>query len=190
MLMAKKICKSNPQWEEVGHYCIAQFAEHERATELVEANMAMKFISGMIWRSYWSETSRYHYKHRENNRMVLNGWDKPENAYIDNIQDTEYDQHTDDVIQAILGILEDMKHTAGEGGNRDKRLWEMAVQLELYFGIPEDRKNWDPDTPATNYSQLSRRTKVPRTTIMKDVAEGLEYIKQVLKNNNINYDPT
>ena len=177
MLMAKKICKSNPQWEEVGHYCIAQFAEHERATELVEANMAMKFISGMIWRSYWSETSRYHYKHRENNRMVLNGWDKPENGYIDHIQDVPYDQHTDDTIEAILGVIEDMKYAAGEGGNRDKKLWLMAEMVEKWS------KN-------SNFSDLSRQTGIPRTTIAKEVAEGLEYIKQVLKNNNINYDPT
>ena len=177
MLMAKKICKSNPQWEDVGHYCIAKFAEHERAVELVEARMAMKFISGMIWRSYWSETSRYHYEIRQNNRHVLNGWDKPENSYIDNIQDEPYDQHTDDTIEAILGVIEDMKYAAGEGGNRDKKLWLMAEMVEKWS------KN-------SNFSDLSRQTGIPRTTIAKEVAEGLEYIKQVLKNNNVNYDPT
>ena len=109
--------------------------------------------------------------------MVLNGWDKPENGYIDNIQDVPYDQHTDDTIEAILGVIEDMKYAAGEGGNRDKKLWLMAEMVEKWS------KN-------SNFSDLSRQTGIPRTTIAKEVAEGLEYIKQVLKNNNIDYDPT
>ena len=44
MLMTKKITKSHTDWEELGHYCIAQFVEHERAQELVDTDMAMKFL--------------------------------------------------------------------------------------------------------------------------------------------------
>jgi hypothetical protein len=170
MLMAKKICKSQPEWEEVGHYCIAQFAEHERAQELVDSGMAMKFISGMIYRNYWSKNSRYYYEHKQANRMVLNGWDKPENAYMDGLQYEEYDQHTDDTIEAILGVIEDMK----AGGIEQ---WYKATLLEMWSETP-------------NYSELSRKTKIPRTSIAQSVREAQEYIRQQLKNNNINYDPT
>lgn len=177
MLMAKKITKSHSDWEELGHYCIGQFVEHERANELVDTGMAMKFLSGMMYRNFWSQTSRWYYEHKQQGRMVHNGWDKPENAYMDSLQYEEYDQHTDDVIEAILGIIEDMKHTEGEGGNRDKKLWEIATYLEQWCQL-------------SNYSELSRKTGVPRTTMSQGVAEAVKYIRQVLKNNNINYDPT
>lgn len=177
MLMTKKITKSHADWEELGHYCIAQFVEHERAQELVDTDMAMKFLSGMIYRNFWSQTSRWYYEHKQQGRMVHNGWDKPENAYIDNIQDVPYDQHTDDMVETILGIIEDMKHTEGEGGNRDKKLWEIATYLEQWCEL-------------SNYSELSRKTGVPRTTMSQGVTEAIKYIRQVLKNNNIDYDPT
>lgn len=175
--MSKKICKSNPAWEDVAHFCIIKFTEHERAQELVDTGMAMKFLSGMMYRSYWSQTSQYYKEYCEKGRMVYNGWSKPENAYIDDIQDTPYDQSKDDAIEAILGIIEDMKHTDGEGGNRDKKLWEIATYLEQWAHAP-------------NFSELSRKTGVPRTTMSQGVREAIGYIKQVLKNNNIDYDPT
>jgi len=39
-----------------------------------------------------------------------------------------------------------------------------------------------------NFSELARQTKIPRTSIAKAVEEAKEYIKQQLKQNNINYD--
>ena len=52
--MSKKICKSNPQYEDVGHFAIEQFMQHERGQELVDGNKGMQFLSGIIWRSFHS----------------------------------------------------------------------------------------------------------------------------------------
>ena len=38
VLMSKKICRGSTESEEVAHFAMAEFMEHERATELVEAN--------------------------------------------------------------------------------------------------------------------------------------------------------
>ena len=69
MLMSKKICRSHVEWEEVGHYCIEKFMIHERAKELIEANRAMQFISGIMHRSFHSSTSQYHKDIRQKGRM-------------------------------------------------------------------------------------------------------------------------
>ena len=63
-IMAQKICKGNHEWEEVAHYAIAEFMEHERGQELVDAGKAMQFLSGIIWRSYNSSTSQYNTLYR------------------------------------------------------------------------------------------------------------------------------
>ena len=41
-----------------------------------------------------------------------------------------------------------------------------------------------------NFSELSRQTKIPRTSIAKAVEEARTYIQQQLKNNNIDYGNT
>lgn len=173
MLMSKKICKSNSGWEDVAHFCIIKFTEHERAQELIDLNQAMKFISGMIYRSFWSNTSQYYTEYHQKGRV-----EPVHTIYDDAIpEQDEYDYEKDIAIEAILGIIEDMKHTEGEGGNRDKKLWEMATYLEQWVETP-------------NFSALERRTDVPRTTISRGVEDAINYIKQVLKNNNIDYDPS
>ena len=173
--MSKKICKSNPEWEDVAHYCIIKFTEHERAQELVESGRAMNFLSGMIYRSFWSQTSQYYTEYHQKGKMVHNGWDKPENSYIDDIQDEPYDIARDNMIEACLGVLEDMKHASLEGGNRDSKLYYMADLLEQYLETP-------------NYSALERRLKIPRTSIAQAVDEAIIYIRQTLKYYNIDYD--
>lgn len=170
MLMSKKICKSDSEWEDVAHFCIIKFTEHERADELIKLGQAMKFLSGMIHRSFWSNTSQYYTEYHQKGKMIA-----CETIYDDQIVHTEYDYEADFIIEAILGQLEDMKHTDGEGGNRDVKLWEMATQLEEWSKTP-------------NFSEMSRNTKIPRTAIAHSVKCAIEYIKQELKNRGIQYD--
>ena len=68
MLMAKKICRSHHESEEVGHFSIEKFMIHERAEELIEAKRAMQFLSGIIHRSFHSSTSQYHTQIRQKGR--------------------------------------------------------------------------------------------------------------------------
>ncbi len=161
--MSKKICKSSDESEEVAHFAIAEFMEHERAQELVDAKQAMQFLSGIIWRSFHSSTSRYHTIYRQKNRMhTLTP--SADNRQDDNI----YDHEQDIALEGILGVLEDMKADTIE-------TWFRATLFEMY-------------QKESNYTELSRQTKIPRTTIAKAVEEARTYIKQTLENNNINYE--
>ena len=54
-------------------------------------------------------------------------------------------------------------------------LWFRSTLFEMYLKEP-------------NYSELARQTQIPRTSISKAVDEARDYIKQVLNNNNINYE--
>lgn len=77
----------------------------------------------------------------------------------------EYDHWVDFTTEAILGILEEMKLE-----NKDR--WYEATLFEMWLDNP-------------NYSQLSRKTQIPRTSISQAVNDCKEYIKEELKNRNI-----
>ena len=161
--MSKKICRSSQESEEVAHFAIAEFMEHERAQELVDAGRAMNFLSGIIHRSFHSSTSKYHTIYRQKGRMH----GLPQSH--DNIQDDNiYDWEQDIATEAIQGILEDMKADTIE-------LWFRAVLFEMWIKEP-------------NFSELSRQTKIPRTSIAKAVEEAKTYIQLTLQNNNIFYE--
>ena len=161
--MAKKICRSHKESEEVAHFAISEFIEHERGQELVDTGRAMNFLSGIIHRSFHSSTSKYHTIYRQKGRMHELPVD------YDNIQsDDEYDWDQDMATEAIQGILEDMKSDTIE-------LWFRAALFEMYIKEP-------------NFSELARQTKIPRTSISKAVEEAREYIKITLHNNKINYE--
>jgi len=161
--MSKKICKSSIEYEDVGHFAISEFMEHERGQELVDAGRAMNFISGIIWRSFNSSTSHYHTIYRQKGRVHSGSVED-----FEYLSDTEYNFEQDIVTEAISGILEDMLGDTNE-------LWFRAMLFQMYL-----------DTP--NYSQISRRTKIPRTSISQAVDECKEYIREQLKNRNINYE--
>ena len=161
--MSKKICRSSPESEEVAHFAISEFMEHERGQELVDSGRAMNFLSGIIHRSFHSSTSKYHTIYRQKNRMhsLPENYDQREDIHV-------YDYEQDTATEAIQGVLEDMKADGIE-------LWFRAVLFEMYIKEP-------------NYSQLARQTLIPRTSISKAVEEAKEYIQITLKNNNINYE--
>jgi len=153
VLMSKKICRGSRESEEVAHFAISQFIEHERGQELVDAGKAMNFISGIIHRSFHSSTSQYHTIYRQKNRV------QGLSERHTNIQDDSiYDYEQDITIESIQGVLEDMKSDTIE-------LWFRAALFEMWINTP-------------NFSELSRATGIPRTSISKAVEEAKEYIKQ------------
>tara|TARA_B110000967_G_C18830649_1_gene533907 strand:+ start:742 stop:1227 length:486 start_codon:yes stop_codon:yes gene_type:complete len=161
--MSKKICKGSAESEDVAHFAIEQFMTHERSQELVDSGKGMQFLSGIIWRSFNSSTSQYHTIYRQKGRV------HSLTPSHDNRVDTNiYDHAQDSATEAICGVLEDMKAESIE-------LWFRATLLEMYTKEP-------------NFSELARQTKIPRTTIAKAVEEARSYVKQILNNNNINYD--
>ncbi len=169
VLMSKKICRSSIESEEVAHFAIAEFMEHERATELIESGRGMNFLSGIIHRSFHSSTSRYHTIYRQKNRMHTLELNEPTiRRYERTLIADEYNYEQDNATEAIQGILDDMQADTIE-------LWFRATLFRMHIKEP-------------NYSELSRQTKIPRTSIAKAIQEAKHYIKQQLKNNNINYE--
>lgn len=160
--MAKKICKGSQESEDVAHFAIASFMEHERGQELVDAGRGMQFLSGIIWRSFNSSTSEYHSLYRQKNRMGA-----IEDKHL-NQPDIEYNYNQDLVVGAIQGILEDM-----EADRTD--LWYRATLFQMWMATP-------------NYSELARKTNIPRNSISHAVEEAKQYIKEQLKLQGISYD--
>jgi DNA-directed RNA polymerase specialized sigma24 family protein len=160
--MAKKICKGSQESEDVAHFAITSFMEHERGQELVDAKRGMQFLSGIIWRSFNSSTSEYHSIYRQKGRMHSLESNELE------MPDDDYDLNQDLVVEAIQGILEDM-----EADRTD--LWYRATLLQMYLQNP-------------NYSDLARKTKIPRNSISHAVEEAKTYIKEQLKIQGIHYD--
>ena len=140
---------------------ISEFLEHHSAERLVEDGEAMKFMSGMIHRSFHSSTSRYHTVYRQKGRMHTIS--KPIDDEVE-----EYDYDTDYTIEAIEGILEEMQAEGIE-------LWYRATLFRMWI-------------ETSNYSEISRKTGIPRTSISQAVEEAREFIKQTLKDRGVHYD--
>ena len=156
--MSMKICRGSHEHMDVAHYCIEEFMYHDRCQELIDKGEAMKFLSGMIHRSFHSSTSRYHTLYRQKGKVhSLKPGQEPKHI--------EYDYEVDTLNEAIIGLLEDMK-----GENQE--MWYQATLFEMYLD-------------QSNYSEISRKTGIPRTSISQAVNECKEYIKQELKNRNI-----
>lgn len=162
ILMSKKICRGSHESEDVAHFAISEFLEHERAEELILAGKGMNFISGIIWRSFNSSTSAYHTVYRQKGRVhsLSPNWDEGTTE--------EYNTEKDMAILAIEGILEDM-------GADKEHLWYLAQLFRMWIETP-------------NFSELSRRTEIPRTSISQSVEDAKDYIRQQLKIQGINYE--
>ena len=162
MLMAKKICKGSQESEDVAHFAIESFMQHERGQELVDAKRGMQFLSGIMWRSFNSSTSEYHAVYRQKNRHHELKEQHLQQA------DSEYNVDQDVVVGAIQGILEDMQADRTD-------LWYRATLFEMYLKQP-------------NYSELARKTGIPRNSISHAVEECKAYIKEQLNIQNIDYE--
>jgi len=163
MDMSQRICKGSPESEEVAHYVISKFLEHKRAEELVNEGKAMVFMSGMIHRSFHSSTSPYHTLYRQKGRV--HGF--AEGTQLEQ-EETVYDADRDLVIEAIQGILEEMQ-------SENTELWYRSKLFSMWLENP-------------NYSELSRQTDIPRTSISQAVEECKQYVREQLKKRNIDYD--
>ena len=187
--MTEKITQS-PEYEEIAHYIMEQFMEHPRRDELIKKGQAMKFMSGMIWRNWNSSTSPYFKLYRQNRKI----FPYDPNHFLDSSQsrddhegdfdqlenhnmsggDTlrtrlqqdmpeDYDIEKDLKLSAIEGILEDMQ---AEGIHT----WYIATLFQMWVDVP-------------NFSELSRQTLIPRTSIAAAVEEAKQYIRKRLEEN-------
>ena len=157
VLMSKKICRSHRDYLEVAHFVIEKLYENKNAEDIINRGEGMKYVSGMIHLNFHSNTSQFHKYWRQSGRVwasdvVYKGKDR---------EDGEYDYETDKLIMMIETLLEEM-----EGDNIDR--WYKSVLFRMYVDCQ-------------NYSELERRTGIPRTSISQAVRECREYIKNKLK---------
>lgn len=162
IIMSQKICKSSTESEEVAHYVMSEFLERTDAQALVDRGEAMKFMSGMIWRSFHSSTSPYHTIYRQKGRV----FGTEDQSYYEQTED-EYDYYKDIVIDQTERILAQMPKKGING-------WYMKTLFEMYL-------------KEGNYSEISRQTGIPRTSISHAVEECKEYLRNELKKSGINY---
>lgn len=161
--MSKKICKGSLESDEVAHYVISEFLENKKAESLVSNGEGMFYLSGAIWRSFHSSTSPYHTLYRQKGRVfgLHEDYDVGED-------DNLYDFERDSVTEEIYGILTDMEVESIEA-------WYRATIFKMYL-------------KTDNYSEIARKTGIPRTSISHAVNEAIEYIKQTLKNRGIEWN--
>ncbi len=176
--LARKITKTSDRkvYEELAHHALESFIKHKRAEELIEKKQAMLFLSGIMYRSWYSSTSPYH-KERTGYRKEVELYpdvigvggielyvNKSHTQNVWNHYEDEYDYETDQLIESIQGIMEDMESDTVEQ-------WFRVVLFKMWLEQP-------------NYSELERITHIPRTSISQAVKECKQYIKQRIENGN------
>jgi len=158
--MAKRICKGSHEAEDVAHHAIEAFLVHKRAQEIVDNGEGMKFMSGIIWRSFHSATSPYHKLYRQSGKVYSLYADTA--ARLHEVAHEEYDMEQDLTVESIQGIIEDMLSDTVEQ-------WFRATLFNMWL-------------QESNYSELARLTGIPRTSISQAVQECKAYIKKRIDN--------
>lgn len=161
--MSQRICKG-PEWEDVAHYVMGEFIQRADAQALIDRGEAMKYMSGMIHLSYYSHTSPYHKLYRQSG-MVHELYDSTRDGEP---EAEDYNIEADLLTEEILGILTDME-------SENIELWYMSTLFQMWLQEP-------------NYSQISRKTGIPRTSISQAVDECRTYVRETLKQRNIDLD--
>ena len=162
--------------EELAHYSIEQFMTHKRYEEILQRDVnepefghCRGFILAIMRNSWYgrkSEFSRIHKAHRADighRKRVISDY-----KFNELLEETHelYDYDLDFLIEAIEGILEEMEL------DYDGKLWFNARLFLMWI-------------ETSNFSELARRTDIPRTSISNAVDEAKEYILQELKQRQI-----
>jgi len=139
--------------EDLAHYAISVFLEHEKAEELILKGHARFFIVRILLNSSRGKKSHYYRMYRQN-------WN--ELGDTGSLTNEEYDNDIDKITEVIHGILEDL--SLGDANE-----WYMATITQLCLN--QDK---------LNFSKLSRETSIPRTSIANTYYETINYIKNKL----------
>ncbi len=174
---ANNICKGDALAEELSHYAIEKFLTHPRRDEIFDRDRLdpdhghnRAFILA-IMRNAWfgskGEFRRVNALHRAdigNRKRVVT--DEKFLKLLDKPDQDEYDFETDRLHDSIMGILEEMEIA------HDPKLWFDAKLFMMYLEEP-------------NFSAISRKTDIPRTSISNAVQEARQYIIEQLKERKI-----
>jgi hypothetical protein len=172
---AYNITKGDPLAPELAHYAIEQFLTHKRYVEIMDRHSEEPdkghprgFILAIMrnsWLGQKSEFSRYHKLHRADiGHRKRNIEPEVFNRLTDTL-DEPYNEEQDHLLEAIEGILEELELDLDIG-------WYQARLFRMWVDQP-------------NYSKLSRKTDIPRTSIANAVDAAKQHILQELKNRKI-----
>jgi DNA-directed RNA polymerase specialized sigma24 family protein len=137
------------------HDIIITFMEHPKAEQLIEDDEARWFIVRIALNQSRSVTSSHYKTYKQN----------PINEFDDTLYEVEeedYDLIRDNQIETLLNCLDEMYN-----GNNKERYYVMLILL--YSTIE-------------NFSEISRRINIPRTTVSKNYKDGLEILKEKYMN--------
>ncbi len=173
---SRNICKNDPLYEELAHYAIEKLLTHKRYSEILERhNLDPKYghLRGFIlaiMRNSWigpkSEFSRIHKAHRADIGHRKRTVTDQHFHNLLNQPDDPYDHEQDYIQEAIMGILEEMEL------DLEGKLWYNAKLFKMYL-------------ETDNYSEIARRTDIPRMSISNAVEECRQYVQQQLKQRGI-----
>ncbi|MCH9712528.1 MAG: hypothetical protein K0U20_07905 [Proteobacteria bacterium] len=135
--------------EDLFHEVLMIFIQHPKAEQLIRDNSAQWFIVRIALNQSRSTTSD-HYKLYKKQQTT-------EYKEISQIKEKEYDLEQDEQIEEVLNILDEMY----QGTNKERYY---VMLLLLYFTL-------------NNYAEVSRRLNIPRTTVVKNIKDGLEYLR-------------
>lgn len=176
---ASNITKSDELTDDLAHYAIEKLLGHPRFEELSlrdqdepKVGHLRAFILAIMrnaWFGHKSEFTRYYKIHRADiGQRKRNLTEEDFNNRLEKQGQDDYNYDRDYIVEAIEGILEEMEINT-------KDLWFKARLFRMWLETP-------------NFSKLARETGIPRTSISNAVEEAKEYIKQELKNRNIDYE--
>ena len=173
---AKNMTKGDPISTELAHYALEQFLTHKRYGEIMDRNSsepdfghARSFILAIMrnsWYSKKSEFKRVNANHRADIGHRKKTVDDELFQQLENQPDEPYDYEIDFLTEAVEGILEEMEL------DYEGKLWYNARLFKMWL-------------ETQNYSEIARKTSIPRTSISNAVEEAKTYIKEELKNRKI-----
>ena len=149
--------------DDLFHDILIAFMEHPRAEEIITDGNARWFLVRMTLNQSRSSTSQHFKRYKKYN------YELDENTIEE--EQEEYDLTKDMEIETLLNCLDEMYK-----GNNRERYYAMIILLYMTL---------------ENFSEVSRRTGIPRTTVSMNYKEGLVILKEKYlneKNNNIEKD--
>jgi hypothetical protein len=152
--MTRKITLGYYDSDEVAHYCILEFMEVNNITDIINRGEGMKFLSGIIHRSFHSKTSPYYklYKQKGKETAMIEDYD---------VIDTS-EEYVDD-----MELIEQIECIINKKTN-DPNLYYKMKLLREYVENP-------------NYSALSRKFNIPRTSLSLAIKDARKIVLEQLK---------
>jgi len=135
--------------EDLFHEVLMIFIQHPKAEQLIKDNQAQWFLVRIALNQSRSKSSAHFNLYKKHKHF--------EYKEISEVEEEEYDLERDQLIEDVLNCLDEMYN----GTNRE-RYYVMLILM--YFTLE-------------NFAEMSRRLKIPRTTLVKNFKDGLDYIR-------------